>query len=382
MIADANMFSDEERRRYSRHLQLPGFTEAEQQRLKKGRVLVVGAGGLGCPVLLYLAAAGVGHLTIVDDDRVSLDNLQRQVLYLTSDIGLPKAEVAAARLRERNPHIEVEAVPTRLRVDRALEWVSRHDVVLDCTDNFPARYLLNDACVLADRPLVYGALFRWEGQVSVFHALRPDGVRGPNYRDLYPHPPTGGWALSCAEAGVLGALAGVVGSAQATETIKILTGLGHPLIGRLWVFDLLTSEGRTFSFSHRANNPITGERPTQTTLIDYDLFCGSHEIEAGELTQWIDEGRPLQWVDVRSAAEHAAGHLGGENIPLAALDSQYHRIPRDRVVVCYCQSGVRSAQATARLRQHYGFTQVFSLRGGLASWRDASSSPGPSSLRL
>ncbi|MDX2004540.1 MAG: molybdopterin-synthase adenylyltransferase MoeB [Meiothermus sp.] len=268
------MWTNEELNRYARHIILEGVGGAGQARLKASRVLVVGAGGLGSPVLQYLAAAGVGHLGIVEMDTVDLSNLQRQVLYTTAEVGRPKAEAAKARLNALNPHVEVETYALELTSQNALEILEPYDLILDCTDNFPARYLVNDACVLLDKPLVYGAIQQFEGQVSVFHHRPPQGACGPCYRCLFPQPPAPGTVPSCAEAGVFGVLPGVVGSLMATEALKVLLELGQPLSGKLLIYDGLYNTFRTISFGKRADCPVCGEQPSVTTLQDYAVFCG------------------------------------------------------------------------------------------------------------
>lgn len=268
------MWTNEELNRYARHIILEGVGGAGQARLKASRVLVVGAGGLGSPVLQYLAAAGVGRLGIVEKDTVDLSNLQRQVLYTTAEVGRPKAEAAKARLNALNPHVEVETYALELTSQNALEVLEPYDLILDCTDNFPARYLVNDACVLLDKPLVYGAIQQFEGQVSVFHNRPSQGACGPCYRCLFPQPPAPGTVPSCAEAGVFGVLPGVVGSLMATEALKVLLELGQPLSGKLLIYDGLYNTFRTISFAKRADCPVCGEQPSVTTLQDYAVFCG------------------------------------------------------------------------------------------------------------
>ncbi|MCS7057534.1 MAG: molybdopterin-synthase adenylyltransferase MoeB [Meiothermus sp.] len=263
------MWTKEELDRYARHIVLPGVGGAGQARLKESRVLVVGAGGLGAPVLLYLAAAGVGRLGIVEMDRVDLTNLQRQVLFDTPSIGEPKAEVAKARLQGLNPHVRVEVYPTKLSAANALEILEPYHLVIDCSDNFPTRYLVNDACVLLDKPLVYGAIHQFEGQLSVFHHQG-----GPCYRCLFPSPPPPGAVPSCAEAGVFGVLPGVIGSLMAAEAIKVLIGLGTPLSGRLLLYEALEPRFRVLRLARRADCPVCGENPSVTTLQDYELLCG------------------------------------------------------------------------------------------------------------
>lgn len=354
------MLTATERERYARHLILPEMGEEGQLRLKRGSVLIVGAGGLGSPAGLYLAAAGVGRIGLVDFDRVDVTNLQRQVLYGTKDVGERKLDAASARLRDLNREIEIETHEGALTSENALEIVSRYDVVLDGTDNFPTRYLVNDACVLTKRPNVYGSIFRFDGQLSVFATQD-----GPCYRCLYPDPPPPHLVPSCAEGGVLGVLPGVVGTMQATEAIKLLAGVGEPLIGRLLLFDALHMSFRTLKLRKDPNCKVCGANPTVTRLIDYDQFCMPGEITPDALARQLAS---TTLVDVREPAEWNAGHLPGAiHIPLQQLPQRLGEIPRDRDVVVYCRSGGRSARAVDLLRQH-GFSRVRNLVGGLRRW--------------
>ncbi|MGA1374485.1 MAG: molybdopterin-synthase adenylyltransferase MoeB [Flavobacteriales bacterium] len=361
--------------RYSRHIILPEFGVDGQVKLKNSRVLVVGSGGLGSPLLLYLAAAGVGHITIVDFDCVEDTNLQRQVLFDGRDIGRPKAEAAAERLRALNPHIHVEARNVRFTSENARALVRDSDVVADGTDNFATRYLVNDACVLEGRPNVYASIYRFEGQISVFNAALPDGSRGPNYRDLFPSPPPPGLVPSCAEGGVLGVLPGILGSLQALEVIKVLTGVGEALVGRLFLFDAATFTSRTLKLRSRADNPLTGQAPQQTELIDYAAFCGAaterpvRELSPQEFTQWRNTGRPHVVIDVREPHEYAVDHLGGILLPLGTVADVSHRIPREVDVVVHCKGGIRSARAIRQLEDLHGFTNLYNLTGGIVAYR-------------
>src|SRR5689334_12978994 len=295
-------FSKAELERYNRHIIIPEFGLAAQQKLKAAKVLVVGSGGLGSPVLLYLAAAGIGTIGIVDFDVVDDSNLQRQVLFGVNEIGKPKVEAAKARLQALNPHIEFILYNTQLTSHNAPDIIKDYDVVADGTDNFPTRYLVNDACVLLGKPNVYASIFQFEGQVSVFNYRNANGELGPNYRDLYPTPPPPGLVPSCAEGGVLGVLPGIIGSLQALEVIKVVTGVGEPLVGRFYIFDALSFESRTFNISRRDDNPLNGKNPTITTLIDYEQFCGLKndvkttvkEISAQELYDLEVSGEPFQ----------------------------------------------------------------------------------------
>ena len=370
-----------ERARYRRHLALPGFGQAAQQKLKDARVLVVGAGGLGAPLLSYLVAAGVGTVGLVDFDTVDVSNLHRQVLFTEDDVGRPKVEVAAERLRRQNPHVQVQAYDMKLTSANALTIIQEYDIVADGSDNFSTRYLVNDACVLLGKVNVYAAIFRFEGQVAVFNIPNEQGKRTPNYRDLFPQPPLPGTVPSCAEGGVLGVLPGIVGSLQVNEVIKIITGLGEPLAGRLFLIDALSLETRTLAIEKNPSNPLTGAHPTQTGLIDYAQFCGevesndfsmdSWEISAAELRRWQQEQRDFQLIDVREPHEHATANLGGTLMPLGQLEQFVAQIATDRPVVVYCQSGARSQRAVRTLVQQRGFLDVRSLDGGLDAWERA-----------
>lgn len=356
------MLTSAELRRYDRHLRLPEIGPEGQQRLKAARVLVVGCGGLGCPVLQYLAAAGVGTLGLLDHDVVDETNLQRQVLYRTTDVGRPKAEAAAEHLRAQNPYIEARPLRLRLTADNALAVLADYDVVVDCTDNFATRYLVNDACVLLAKPLVFGAIFKFEGQLSVFNYQD-----GPTYRCLFAQPPGPGEAPSCSEIGVMGVLPGIIGTLQATEALKIITGAGEVLSGRLLVFDALHMQ-----FSSLRFRPVPANRQL-TGLTDYQAFCGDvpppavPEISADELKQQLQAATPLQLIDVREPHEHAARHIGGRLIPLAQLPAALPTLDPAVPVVVHCASGRRSRQAAELLLAH-GFGQVTSLRNGLLDW--------------
>ena len=368
------VFSPEEMRRYDRHFKLPGFGKTGQQKLKAAKVLVIGAGGLGSPLLLYLAAAGVGTIGIVEADVVDESNLQRQVLYGQQDCGDPKSEAARKHLLALNPHLNIRLHPARLTSENALEIIHDYDVVADGSDNFPTRYLANDACVLADKPLVYAAVSQFEGQVSVFHYRRKDGEHGPNYRDLFPTPPPPGSVPDCAEGGVLGVLPGIIGSMQALEVIKIITGIGQPLDGRLFIFDALGFETRRFNIRRRDDNPLNGKQPTITQLIDYELFCGVSqrpvkEISARELQEWQQSGAPFQLIDVREPHEYAESSMGGELMPLGSIADHANRISREMKVVVHCRSGVRSMQAVRELEDLFGLENLYSLQGGLLAFR-------------
>lgn len=374
-------FSNAELARYNRHIMLPQFGLAAQQKLKSAKVLVVGSGGLGSPLLLYLAAAGVGTIGIVDFDVVDDSNLQRQVLFGKNDIGAAKVLAAKSRLESLNPYIGIRVHQAQLRSENALDIIRDYDVVADGSDNFPTRYLVNDACVLLGKPLVFAAVSQFEGQVSVFNLLQDNGERGPNYRDLHPEPPAPGLVPNCAEGGVLGVLPGIMGSMQALEVIKIISGTGESLSGRLVIFDALDFQMRSFNIRRRADNPLNGNHPTITELIDYELFCGLKnttgeqpikEINAGELREWQQLGEPFQLIDVREPHEYEASNLGGELIPLADISAQAQRLARDRKVVLHCRSGARSAQAIRELEEKFGFDNLYNLSGGILAYQASS----------
>lgn len=354
--------NEAELRHYSRHIMLPHIGVEGQQKLKAARVLVIGAGGLGCPVLQYLAAAGVGTIGIVDDDVVEESNLQRQVLYGMSTLGQPKAQAAAERLADINPHIRVVAHATRLTAGNARDIVRDYDIVVDGSDNFPTRYLANDTCVLLGKPLVFGSIFQFEGQVSVFNYCG-----GPTYRCLYPEPPAPGEVPSCAEAGVFGVLPGIIGSLQASETLKIITGVGEVLSGKLLLFNALTLATQTLSFQRDEQSAAV------THLINYEQFCGMSAqgslptITASEVRQKQQQGEQVHIVDVREPREYAAGNIGGQLIPLGTIEQHIHAIPTSGCVVVHCHSGARSAQAVALLQQR-GFANVYNLQGGIQEW--------------
>jgi molybdopterin/thiamine biosynthesis adenylyltransferase/rhodanese-related sulfurtransferase len=358
----------EEIARYQRHLSLAGFGPAAQERLKAGSVLVIGAGGLGCPALLYLAAAGVGRISIVDPDSVDPSNLQRQVLYVSDDRGANKAETAARRLRALNPLIRIDAHPVRFSRSNALELVRAHDLVLDGSDNFPTRYLVNDACVIAGRPFVYGAIQGFEGHVSVFNL---EG--GPTYRCLFPEPPEPGTVPNCAEAGVLGAVTGLIGAAQACEAIKVLSGTGEPLSGRLLILNTLTMS----SMIVRLRTDPAARAVTELPPEGYGEICEAparrDEIERDELRQMLQGGAPLQLLDVREEWERELASIQPSvHLPLGSLEraSGADLAPLDPSVttVVYCAGGVRSLRGMQILRDRHGFRMALSLRGGMSAW--------------
>lgn len=371
-----NNFSSEELARYNRHIIIPEFGMEGQLKLKNAKVMVIGTGGLGSPLLLYLAAAGVGTLGIVDFDVVDESNLQRQVLFSVNDVGRPKVEAAKERIEGINPHIKVNAYNVQLTSKNALELFKDYDLVADGTDNFPTRYLVNDACVFTGIPNIYASIFRFDGQVSVFNYTDKNGQTGPNYRDLYAEPPPPGLVPSCAEGGVLGVLPGIIGSLQANEVIKVITGIGEPLSGKLYTFDALTFSSRTFKIGKDKTNPLTGAHPTQKTLIDYDQFCGIPqeneankvaEITVQELKDWMVQGKDFQLIDVREPHEYDIVNIGAELIPLKSVVQNANRIDRDRPVVVHCKMGGRSATAIKAL-QEKGFDNLLNLKGGITAF--------------
>ena len=368
-------FSKEELSRYNRHIIIPEFGLDAQKKLKAAKVLVIGSGGLGSPLLLYLAAAGVGTIGIVDYDVVEDSNLHRQVLFGVNEIGMPKVEAAKQRLRSLNPHINILTYNAQLTSKNALSYIKEYDVVADGTDNFPTRYLVNDACVLLDKPNVYASIFQFEGQVTVFNYKNKEGNNGPNYRDLFATPPPPGLVPSCAEGGVLGVLPGIIGSMQALEVIKVITGIGDLLDGRLFFFDALHFESRTFNIKKNPNNPLTGDNPTLTDLIDYEQFCGVKaverklkEISVQELFEWKENGEDFQLIDVREPAEYEAVNIGAELIPLGDVLAHADAISRDKKVVVHCKSGGRSAKAIRELEEKFGFQNLYNLKGGITAY--------------
>src|ERR1700675_323872 len=368
--------SKEEIQRYSRHLIMPEVGMEGQLKLKRARVLTIGTGGLGAPLGLYLAAAGVGHLGLVDFDVVDSSNLQRQVTFTTADVGKPKSEAAKARLSALNPMIEIESFDTRLTSDNALDLFRDFDIIVDGTDNFPTRFLVNDACLLLGKPNVYGSIFRFEGQATVFGY-----PGGPCYRCLYPEPPPPGLVPSCAEGGVLGVLPGIIGSIQAMETIKLILGAGEPLVGRLLLFDALAMRFRELKLRRNPECPMCGEHRTITKLIDYEEFCGIRgeevpamtdgipEITAKELKARQDRGDDLFILDVREPHEYQICNLHGKLIPLGELPRRVSELDRSREMVVHCRSGKRSADAIQFL-QKAGFKQLLNLKGGVLAWAD------------
>ncbi|GAA1804423.1 adenylyltransferase/sulfurtransferase MoeZ [Luedemannella flava] len=376
LVEPASELTVDEVRRYSRHLIIPDVAVTGQKRLKNARVLCVGAGGLGSPALMYLAAAGVGTLGVIDFDTVDESNLQRQVIHGQSDIGRPKAESAAASVREINPYVNVVIHNTSLDNDNVMEIFSQYDLIVDGTDNFATRYMVNDAAVLLGKPYVWGSIYRFDGQASVFWS-----EHGPCYRCLYPEPPPPGMVPSCAEGGVLGVLCASIGSIQVTEAIKLLTGVGEPLVGALMVYDALDMTYRKIKVRKDPNCALCGENPTITGLIDYDDFCGAVSDEAAEATvgstitvnelnEWIKSDKPIDLVDVREPAEYEIVKIPGSRlVPKGEIlnGSALAGLPQDRQVVLYCKSGIRSAEALAAVKAA-GFKDAVHVQGGVSAW--------------
>lgn len=358
------MFSPAEYNRYNRQLILPEIGTAGQQKLKEARVLVIGAGGLGCPVLQYLAAAGVGTIGIADFDKVSESNLHRQILFNSDEIGQYKAEVAARKLAHQNPFVQFQVHLQGITVQNALELVAQYDVVVDGSDNFPTRYLVNDACALQQKPLVFGSIFKFEGQATVFHYKN-----GPSYRCLFPEPPSPHEVPSCSEVGVLGVLPGLIGTIQATEAIKVICGIGDVLSGRLFMLNSLTVEVSTIKFRRTEQAQVT------QLLKDYEAFCslalGSstanniEEISAEELKDLLDEEADLQLLDVREPHEYEQYNLNGLLLPLSTLEQHLDKVEPQKTVIVHCKTGSRSRQAIQLLQQHFPNTTFYNLTGGI-----------------
>jgi molybdopterin/thiamine biosynthesis adenylyltransferase/rhodanese-related sulfurtransferase len=376
-LPDAATLNKDEILRYSRHLIMPEVGMEGQQKLKAAKVLCIGTGGLGSPLALYLAAAGVGTIGLVDFDVVDFTNLQRQIIHTTADVGRPKLDSASQKLEAINPFVNIRRFDTLLNSSNALEIFRDFDIIVDGTDNFPTRYLVNDACVLSGKPNVYGSIFRFEGQASVF-ATR----EGPCYRCLYPEPPPPGLVPSCAEGGVLGILPGLVGVIQATEVIKLILGKGEPLIGRLLLVDALGMKFRELKLRKNPECPACGLHPTVTELIDYQQFCGIRgeetpvaassaipEIQPEELKRRLDAKEDVFVLDVREPHEYQICNLGGYLIPLGDLPKRVNELDSSREIVAHCRSGVRSGKAVDFLR-HAGFKKVWNLAGGILAWAD------------
>ncbi len=366
----------DEVKRYSQHLIMPEVGMSGQMKLKKASVLCVGAGGLGSPLAFYLTAAGVGRIGIIDFDVVDFSNLQRQILHTTNDVGRPKLDSAAEKLKALNPNVNVELHETRLTSENALQLFEKYDIIVDGTDNFPTRYLVNDACVLTGKPNVYGSIFRFEGQASIFAASE-----GPCYRCLYPEPPPPGLVPSCAEGGVLGILPGLVGLVQATEVIKLILEKGNSLVGRLLLFDALGMKFRELKLKKDPECPVCGENATIKELIDYEEFCGIgpeveesptgiDEVTAKELKEELDQGQDPYILDVRNPVEYEISRIEGSHlIPLDQLLNRLNELDSARDIVAHCRTGARSAKAIEML-QEAGFRKLRNLKGGVLAWAD------------
>jgi adenylyltransferase/sulfurtransferase len=372
-----NKLTPEELQRYSRHLVLQDFGVENQLKLRDAKILVVGAGGLGCPALLYLAAAGVGSIGIVDSDVLEISNLQRQVLYTVSDLGRNKAEAAVKRLALLNPLISLKSHPLRLNSQNALQIIGDYDVVLDGTDNFPTRYLINDACVLLSKPFVYASILKYEGQAAVFNFRNSEGGFSANYRDIFPEPPSAESIPNCEEAGVLGVLPGLLGCVQANEAIKIITGIGEPLSNRLLILDSTTMQQTLIRITdHQTREKIK-------MLIDYEDFCGisagknkslndklltMKEVTVQELKKLMDSRADFQLIDVREPHEYEICNLDGELIPMSDIPNNVDKIAKDKQVVIHCRSGKRSGDMLLWLEKNHGFTNLYNLKGGILAW--------------
>lgn len=371
--------SQQEVARYSRHLIMPEVGMEGQKRLKASSILLIGAGGLGSPLALYLAAAGIGRIGLVDFDVVDFSNLQRQVLHGTPDVGRPKLQSAKDRLAAINPEVKVDLYEAKITAANAIDICKPYDIIIDGTDNFPTRYLVNDVCVLLKKPNVYGSIFRFDGQASVFWPLH-----GPCYRCLYPEPPPPGEVPSCAEGGVLGILPGLIGCIQATEAVKLILGKGEPLVGRLVLYDALAMAFREFKVRRNPKCPMCGDKPTITQLIDYDQFCGirgqeaptqvsptsEHETTVEELKQRLDKGDKVFILDVRNPEEFQICRIPGSMLlPLPELPQRFSELDKGKEMVVHCKSGMRSQKAIQFLRQQ-GFTKLKNLKGGILAWAD------------
>lgn len=378
VATETSALTQEEIQRYSRHLIMPEVSMEGQLKLKEAKVLVIGAGGLGAPLISYLAAAGVGTLGIVDFDTVDYTNLQRQVIFSTDNVGTPKLKAAADRVKALNPHVKVKQYETRLTSDNALDIIKGYDLVVDGTDNFPTRYLVNDACVMLGVPNVYGSIFRFDGQLSIFGTKE-----GPCYRCLYPDPPPPGLVPSCAEGGVLGVLPGIIGTLQASEAIKLLLGKGEPMIGRLLLFDALKMKFRELEVRKNPDCPVCGDHPTIDHLIDYEQFCGIRgeeeeaddlgddwEVNPLQLKEELDQGKDVFILDVRKPEEYQISRIEGSTlIPLNELPERVAELDTSNEIVVLCRSGARSAKAVEFMRDA-GFRKIRNLVGGINAWAD------------
>lgn len=371
------MLTKEEIARYDRHLLLPEFGIQAQERLKRSKILVIGAGGLGCPALLYLTAAGVGELGIIDFDKVEESNLQRQVLFTTEDIGRSKAETAAKKLSKHNPFVRINFYDQRLTNENAIELFSNYDLIIDGTDNFATRYLVNDVCIITDRPFVYGSIHKFEGQVSVFNLTDERGNKGPTYRCLFPTPPSKDSAPNCSEIGVLGVLPGIIGTLQATEAIKVITGIGETLSGRLLLFNTLNMSFMTLEIiRNEVSNKKIPLSKEELLRMNYEHFCGTarsktsvRSITFDELQELMRSGEEIQLLDVRELFEEPQiDELIDLQIPLSEIREQHSKISKNKKVIVFCKSGIRSKQAIELLRGDLGFNNLYNLEGGITKW--------------
>lgn len=364
--------STKEQEKYARHLSLPEFDESHQLKLKNAKVLVVGAGGLSCASIPYLVAAGIGNLGIIDHDRVSLSNLQRQVLYDESDIGKLKVEVMRSKLQKMNAALKLETYPESLRNENARELFKRYDLIIDGSDNFPTRYLCNDAAYLEGKALIYASVYRFEGQLSVFNY--PNKSSSVNYRDLQAEAPEAELIPSCSEAGVLGIIPGIIGNLQALEAIKLITGIGEVLSGKLLVFDGLTHSSLQIEIPKNPKNPLSGARPTITELIDYQAFCRTNEaideLDHKEALGMAAES-DVELIDVRNKEERARFSLDSKWIALDQLEEQVHQLAKEKTLIFYCETGNRSRKAIQVLKSKYGFRKLFNLKGGIQAYKFA-----------
>ncbi len=354
------MLTQEEKLRYNRQIILPGIGESGQEKLKAAKVLVIGAGGLGSPVLLYLAAAGIGNIGIIDGDKIDKSNLQRQIIYNSEDEGKSKSATAMQKLKSLNPLINIICHNHLLNTENALSIIPDYDIVVDGSDNFPTRYLINDACVMLNKPFVSGAVYQFEGQISVFNYNN-----GPTYRCLFPEPPGPGESPDCSEAGVLGAVTGIIGSRQAAEVIKMVTGIGNVLSGKMMVINVLENMTSYFDIVLNPSNKKIDSLNNYTNACSYENI---KSITANELKQMITSKETFQLIDVREENEFAHKNIGGESIPLSALDQKFQNIKRDKKVIIHCQSGKRSEKAIDYLQKEHGFNNLYNLEGGLSAW--------------
>lgn len=371
------MLNKEEIARYSRHLLLPEIGMRGQEKIKSAKVLVIGAGGLGCPALQYLTAMGIGEVGIVDFDKVEESNLQRQILYSVEDIGKLKTEAAVSKLSKQNPFVKFNSYPVRLDNQNAIEFFSKYDLIIDGTDNFATRYLVNDACVILNKPLIYGSIYKFEGQVSILNYTDSSGQPGPTYRCLFPTPPLSGSIPNCSEIGVLGVLPGIIGTLQATEAIKIISGIGAALSGKLLLFDALAMSFQVIEIVRNNEWIYSAPKNTKEFLkTDYEYFCGNKNsgsstksISADELKLIIENKLDVQLLDVRETFEEPQiSELMDLKIPLADIHNQTHLISKNKKVIVFCKSGSRSKRAIEILEKDFGFTNLHNLEGGIISY--------------